>query len=110
MHHTARQALSTYWIFPSRHIERRVNMPENPEFRSCCVAFFWSDFAQVDNAAAPAQDGSASGQYFRRIVFMSKSATLHQNFRLGFETVKNARADSLAHSDSFPARVGFFKS
>ena len=41
---------------------------------------------------------------------MSKSATRHQNFRLGFETVKNARADSLAHPDSFPARVGFFKS
>ena len=41
---------------------------------------------------------------------MSKSATLHQNFRLGFETVKSARADSLAHADSFPARVGFFKS
>ena len=61
-------------------------------------------------AAAPAQDGSASSQYFRRIVFMSKSATRHQNFRLGFETVKNARADSLAHLDSFPARVGFFKS
>jgi hypothetical protein len=49
--------------------------------------------AQVDNAAAPAQDGPASGQYFLRIAFMSKSATPHQNFRLGFETVKNARAD-----------------
>jgi len=46
-HHTARQALSTYWIFPSRDIGRRVKMPGNPEFRSCCVALFWSDFAQV---------------------------------------------------------------
>ena len=72
-------------------------------------SLFSSDFAQVDNAA-PAQDGPASGQYFRRIALMSKSATRHQNFRLGFETVKNARADSLAHPDSFPARVGFFKS
>jgi hypothetical protein len=64
----------------------------------------------LSDAAAPAQDGPASGQYFRRIAFMSKSATPHQNFKLGFETVKNARADSLAHPDSFPARVGFFKS
>ena len=59
---------------------------------------------------ANAQDGSASGQYFRRIAFMSKSATPHQNFRFGFETIKDARADSLAHTDSFPARVGFIKS
>ena len=41
---------------------------------------------------------------------MSKSATPHQNLRLGFETVKNARADSCAHTDPVPARVGFFKS
>jgi hypothetical protein len=61
-------------------------------------------------AAAPAQDRPVSGQYFRRIAFMSKSATPHQNSRLGFEIVKNARADSPARPDSLPARVGFFKS
>ena len=41
---------------------------------------------------------------------MSKSATRHQNFRCGFETVKNGRADSLTRTDSLPARVGFSKS
>ena len=29
------EALSTYWIIPSRDIGRRVKMPGNPEFRSC---------------------------------------------------------------------------
>jgi len=41
---------------------------------------------------------------------MSKSATRHQNFRFEFETVKNARADSPARTDTPPARVGFSKS
>ena len=49
-------------------------------------------------------------QYFRRIAFVSKSATLHQNFREGFEPAKNSRADSPARKDSPPTRVGFFKS
>jgi hypothetical protein len=35
-------------------------------------SLFLVGFRSVDNAAAPAQDGSASGQYFRRIVFMSQ--------------------------------------
>ena len=48
-------------------------------------------------------------QYVRRIVFMSISATPHQNFRFEFETVKNARADSPARTDSPPA-LGFSKS
>ena len=109
-HHTARQALSTYWVFPSRDIGHRLKMPGHPECRSCGVALCRWDFAQTDNDAAPAQDGPASGQSFRRIAFMSKSATPHQNLRFGFETVKNARADVPAHPDSFPARVGFFKS
>jgi len=43
-------------------------------------------------------------------VFMSTSATRHQNFRCEFETVKNARADPRARTDSSPARVGFSKS
>ena len=41
---------------------------------------------------------------------MSRSATRHQNFRREFETVKNARADSRARTDSPPAGVGFSKS
>ena len=41
---------------------------------------------------------------------MSTSATRHQNFRFEFETVKNARADAPARTDSPPARVGFSKS
>ena len=41
---------------------------------------------------------------------MSRSATWHQNFRWGFETAKNARADSPARTDSPPTRVGFSKS
>ena len=41
---------------------------------------------------------------------MSKSATPHQNLREGFETAKNAHADSFARKDSPPASIGFFKS
>ena len=41
---------------------------------------------------------------------MLKFATPHQNFKFGFESVKNARADSLARTDSFPASGGLFKS
>ena len=74
--------------------------------RSKDISLWTSEHSRMANA----QDGSASGQYFRRIAFMSKSATPHQNFRFGFEPIKNARADSLAHTDSFPARVGFIKS
>jgi hypothetical protein len=48
--------------------------------------------------------------YIRRIAFISTSATWHQNFRLAFETVKNARADAPACTDAAPARVGFSKS
>ncbi len=40
---------------------------------------------------------------------MLKFATPHQNFKFGFESVKNARADSLARTDFFPAS-GVFKS
>jgi hypothetical protein len=41
---------------------------------------------------------------------MSKSATRHQNVRFAFETVKNARADSLSRTDFPPTRVGFSQS
>ena len=41
---------------------------------------------------------------------MSKSATRHQNSREGFETAKNAHANSPAPKDSPPTRVGFSKS
>ncbi len=41
---------------------------------------------------------------------MSKSATSHQNVRFEFETVKNARADSLSRTAFPPARVGFSRS
>ena len=44
-------------------------------------------------------------QYFRRIAFVSKSATLHQDLREGsLEPAKNSRADSLARKDSPPTR------
>ena len=46
----------------------------------------------------------------RRIAFTSKFATWHQNVRLAFEIIKNARADSPARTDSPPARIGFSRS
>jgi putative transposase len=36
--------------FPFREHLAPSKMLGNPEFRSCCVAFFWLDFVQVDNA------------------------------------------------------------
>ena len=48
--------------------------------------------------------------YVRRIAFTSKFATWHQNVRLGFEIIKNARADAPARTDCPPARIGFSRS
>jgi len=45
--------------------------------------------------------------YVRRIAFTSTFATWHQDFRLGFEIIKNARADSPARTDFPLARIGF---
>lgn len=42
-----------YWMCPFRDIGHRLKMPGNPESRSCCLAFFRPNFAQVDNASRP---------------------------------------------------------